>query len=76
MVIGIEAGCLYPLQSDYLIGNALYDQGKYDEAEQKYTRALEIFRKENPTHPTTSTARLKLSCIAMQRGHCDAAMYV
>ena len=62
------------IRADYQIGNALYDKGEYDEAERYWTRALHIFTKENETHPTTTAAKLKLSCIDMKRGNFGEAM--
>ncbi|KAL8902975.1 MAG: hypothetical protein Q9207_004248 [Kuettlingeria erythrocarpa] len=54
--------------ADYHIGNALFDKGDYEKAEHHWTRALEAFKKENETHPTTTVARMKLSCIEMKKG--------
>lgn len=61
---------------DLHIGNALFERGQLDEAEQYWKRALKIFLLENETSPVTNTAKLKLSMIDIQRGNYDAAMYV
>lgn len=62
------------IRADYHIANVLFDQGKYDEAERLWTRALKIFSREKETHPSTSAAKLKLSTIAMKNGRFDEAM--
>ena len=61
-------------RADYHIGNAWFAKGDYDQAERYWTRAFQIFSKENEIHPTTTAARLKLSCIDMKKGKFGEAM--
>ncbi len=63
-------------RAEYHVGNALFDLGQYDKAELYWLRALELFSRENETHPTTNAAKIKLSTIKMKRGDFEEAMYV
>jgi TolA-binding protein len=56
------------------VGNVLFDMAKYDDAEKHWLRALDLFMKENETHPVTNAARLKLGMIKSQRQDYDEAM--
>ncbi|TGO07322.1 hypothetical protein BTUL_0292g00080 [Botrytis tulipae] len=60
--------------ADYHVGNAHYDQGRYDDAERYWKQALSCFTQESETHPTTIAAKLKLSCIAIKRKQYDIAI--
>lgn len=72
-MLNANRGCQHQ-RADYQVGNALFDKGDYDEAEHYWTRAFQVFRTENETHPTTTAARIKLSCIDMKRNEFAKAM--
>lgn len=61
-------------RADYHIGNSLFEQHEYDEAEKHWLQALAVFEGENETHPTTNAAKMKLAVIKMKRGEIDEAV--
>ncbi|KXG48434.1 Tetratricopeptide-like helical [Penicillium griseofulvum] len=67
-------GCHFDGVADYHVGNSLFSQGRYDEAERHWLRALGVFNRENETHPTTNSTRMKLAMIKMKRGEFDEAI--
>ena len=54
----------------------MFNKGEINEAERYWTRAFQIFNKENETHPTTTVARMKLCCVDMKRGNYTKAVLV
>ncbi|WEW60104.1 hypothetical protein PRK78_005589 [Emydomyces testavorans] len=60
--------------ASYQIGNVYYAKGDWKVARTHFERALELFSKENPLHPTTSASQLKLARIAIKQQRYENAI--